>query len=132
MKRYGRGIIVWRGPLPFDLGRCERGALMEFVSQFSEVTDIYVDALKDVAVKLTDDEVGSRVNAEIQEVIANDVEVVTDHHQRKASADNKKPRRLDDVYGSVVAHLGLRLGAAAVGRSWRSDHRTLAPEAAGQ
>lgn len=96
-----QGIIVWRGPLPFDLGRCERGALMEFVSQFSEVTDIYVDALKDVAVKLTDDEVGSRVNAEIQEVIANDVEVVTDHHQRKASADNKKPRRLDDVYGSV-------------------------------
>ena len=95
------GLIVWRGPLPFDLGRCERGDFMYFISQWSEVSDVYVDALKDVAVKLTDDEVGSRVNAEIQEVIANDIEVVDDHHQRKASADNKKPRTLADVYGSV-------------------------------
>jgi hypothetical protein len=95
------GIIVWRGPLPFELGRCERGSLMEFISQWSEVSDVYVDALKDVAVKLTDDEVGSRVNAEIQEVIASGIEVVEDHHQRKASADNKKPQTLADVYGSV-------------------------------
>ena len=58
------GLIVWRGPLPFDLGRCERGDFMDFVSQWPEVSDVYVDALKDVAVKLTDDEVGSRVNAD--------------------------------------------------------------------
>ncbi len=74
---------------------------MEFISQWSEVSDVYIDALKDVAVKLTDDEVGSRVNAEIQEVIANGIELVADHHQRKASADNKKPRTLADAYGSV-------------------------------
>ena len=79
---------------------------MDFVSQWSEISDVYVDALKDTAVKLTDDEVGSRVNAEIQEVIANDIEVVDDHHQRKASADNKKPRTLADVYGSTWSTTG--------------------------
>jgi hypothetical protein len=94
-------LIVWKGPLPFDLGQCERGALMDFVSQWSEISDVYIDALKDVAVKLTDDEVGARVNAEFQEVIANGVQVVVDHHQRKAGSDNKKPTKLADVYGSV-------------------------------
>lgn len=95
------GLIVWRGPLPFDLGRCKRGDLADFVSQFSEVSDVYMDSLKDMAVKLTDDEVGSRVNGELAELTARNVETVVDHHQRKSSADNKKPRTLADVYGSV-------------------------------
>jgi replicative DNA helicase len=101
------GLVVWRGPLPFDLGRCQRGDLLEFVSNWSEVSDVYIDALKDVAVKLTDDEVGSRVNAEFQQLIAHDIQLVADHHQRKASADNKKPRTLADVYGSTWLTTGM-------------------------
>lgn len=93
---------VWRGPLPFDLGRCERGSLADFLAEvYPEVTDVYIDSLKDVAVKLTDDEVGARVNGELQEVVARGIEVAVDHHQRKASSENKTLRRLDDVYGST-------------------------------
>ena len=66
---------------------------MDFVSQWSEISDVYVDALKDTAVKLTDDEVGSRVNAEIQEVIANDIEVVDDHHQPRRRRTTRSPGR---------------------------------------
>jgi replicative DNA helicase len=95
------GLIVWRGPLPFDLGRCERGDLAEFVDNFPEVTDVYVDALKDCAVKLTDDEVGSRVSNEFAELIAREIEVVVDHHQRKKGPGNAKPTSLADVYGST-------------------------------
>jgi len=94
-------VITWRGPLPFDLGRCQRGDLAGFVANWSEVTDVYIDALKDCAVKLTDDEVGSRVNAEFQHLVAGGVQLVVDHHQRKAGSDNKKPAKLDDVFGSV-------------------------------
>lgn len=97
-----RGLMVWRGPLPFDLGKCERGALAEFVAaECPEAKDVFIDSLKDVAIKLTDDEVGARVNGEIQELIAQGIEVVSGHHQRKAAADNKKPTKLADVYGSV-------------------------------
>lgn len=95
------GLIVWKGPLPFDLGRCERGDLAGFVSGFPEVSDVFVDSLKDVAQKLSDNEVGSRVNGEHQELIAQGTELVANHHQRKASGDNKCPTKLDDVYGST-------------------------------
>lgn len=96
------GLVIWRGPLPFDLGKCERGSLAEFVaSECPDATDVFIDSLKDVAVKLTDDEVGARVNGEIQQLIAQGIEVVSGHHQRKAAADNKKPTKLADVYGSV-------------------------------
>ena len=94
-------LVVWRGPLPFDLGKAEPGQFLEFVQAFPRVTDVFVDSLKDVAVGLTDDETGSRVNAEYQRLIAAGYEVVSSHHQRKATGDNKRPRTLDDCYGSV-------------------------------
>ncbi|MEK6272355.1 MAG: AAA family ATPase [Actinomycetota bacterium] len=94
-------LVVWRGPLPFDLGKAAPGQFLEFVQAFPRVTDVFVDSLKDIAVGLSDDEVGSRVNAEHQRLIAAGYEVVDSHHQRKATGDNKKPRTLDDCYGSV-------------------------------
>lgn len=94
-------LIVWKGPLPFDIGneKTERCALADFAESF-EATDVFIDSLKDVAVNLSKDEVGSRVNVAIQETIARGIEVCTNHHQRKASGDNKKPNKLADVYGS--------------------------------
>jgi replicative DNA helicase len=100
-------LLVWSGPLPFDLGRAEPGQFLDWIEQYSEVQTAIVDSLKDVAVKLTDDEVGARVNAERQRVVAADYELVEIHHQRKASPENRRPRQLDDVYGSTWLTAGV-------------------------
>lgn len=92
-------LVVWKGPLPFDLG-LEPRAFVPFVLAIGEVSDVFIDSLKDVAVDLSKDETGSRVNVAIQEVIAGGFEVVTSHHQRKAQSNGTKPTKLSDVYGS--------------------------------
>jgi replicative DNA helicase len=94
-------LIVWKGPLPFDV-TAKPSALARFVAEYG-AGDLFIDALKDVALDLTKDEAGSRVNRAFQEVIASGVELCVSHHQRKeqpASAKVAKPKRLADVYGS--------------------------------
>lgn len=107
-------LVVWPGPLPFDLGKAAPGQLVEFVSAFPEVDTVIVDSLKDVAVGLASDEVGARVNQEHQRVVAAGYELVVLHHQRKATGDNKRPTKLDDVYGSIF----LTAGAGSVVLLW--------------
>lgn len=92
-------LAIWRGPLPFDLAG-DPGRLAEFVGGFDAGT-VVIDSLKDVALDLSRDETGSRVNVALQELVATGVEVLVLHHQRKASADNRQPRALADVYGST-------------------------------
>jgi replicative DNA helicase len=92
-------LVVWPGPLPFDLGT-EPRAFEEFVQDIGGVSDVFIDSLKDVATDLTKDEVGSRVNVAFQTVIAGGVELCVSHHQRKEGRDSGKPKRLADVYGS--------------------------------
>ena len=91
-------LVVWRGPLPFQITKEPRG-LVELAESL-DATDIVIDSLKDVAAELTKDDVGSWVNIAFQEVIASDRELLVLHHQRKESQNGSKPRRLADVYGS--------------------------------
>jgi replicative DNA helicase len=92
-------LIVWEGPPPLDLVRHPE-ALVEWVAGF-DVADVYIDSLKDIMSPLSSDEVGAAYNRAVGAVIAAGVEVVVNHHQRKASGENKKPSSLADVYGSV-------------------------------
>jgi replicative DNA helicase len=92
-------LIVWPVPLPFDFVK-EPKALLAFIAAFGDVSDVFIDSLKDVAFDLAKDETGSRVNVAFQTVIAAGIELVVLHHQRKATADGGKPRKLADVYGS--------------------------------
>jgi hypothetical protein len=91
-------LAFWKGPLPFDVA-CEPERLLEFVQNFAGVDTLIVDSLKDVAMRLTEDETGAAVNHAIQCVIAADIEVVVLHHQRKQTGD-RKAREIADVYGS--------------------------------
>jgi replicative DNA helicase len=68
---------------------------------------VIIDSIKDAAVRLSDDETGGNVNRAIQSVIAQGVEVMAYHHQRKAQGENKKPKKLDDVYGSTWLTAGM-------------------------
>ena len=94
-------LTVWKGPLPFDVGR-EPEKLLAWVRETApEARTVAIDSLKDVALDLTKDEVGSRVNAALQSLVAENVEVAVNHHQRKGQAGGGKPRNLEDVYGST-------------------------------
>lgn len=98
-------LVVHRGP-PSPLITSDERALSRLAERAGAGT-VFIDSLKDVAVKLADDEAGARVNLAIQSAIADGLEVVVGHHQRKASTDNKKPAKLDDVYGSTWITSGL-------------------------
>jgi len=52
-------LLVWRGPLPFDLG-AEPERFVPFLHAL-DVGTVIIDSLKDVALDLTKDETGSRV-----------------------------------------------------------------------
>ncbi len=92
-------LVVWRGPLPFDIAS-EPERFVEFVAEYGAGT-VVLDSLKDVALDLTTDETGSRLNHALQLTTAEGIEVLALHHQRKQSAGNTKPKALADVYGST-------------------------------
>lgn len=92
-------LMFWKGPPPFDAGR-EPDAFAEWVVS-SGCSTCIIDSLKDIAADLSKDETGSRVNIAFQRIIANEVELFSLHHQRKATAENRKPKTLSDVYGST-------------------------------
>jgi hypothetical protein len=92
-------LIVWPGPLPFDVAT-EPRKLLEFAHAL-DVGTLVIDSLKDIAVDLEKGEVGARVNLAIQLLIADGIEVCLLHHPRKAQAgEQDKPKTLNDVYGS--------------------------------
>lgn len=93
-------LAVWKGPLPINV--LDRpAALADWISsEFPHASDVFVDSLKDLAPKLSDDEVGSRVNMARQELLARGIQVVELHHQRKEQRSEGKPKTLADVYGS--------------------------------
>lgn len=91
-------LRIWQGPLEFDLA-LEPDRLAQMALHLN-VGTVVIDSLKDVALDLARDEVGSRVNLAIQKVIAADIDVASLHHQRKQQQGQKTPRSLADVYGS--------------------------------
>jgi hypothetical protein len=98
-------LVVWKGPLPADLGK--RPSILLELAVVHGCDVVVVDSLKDAAVKITDDEVGGNVNRALQICLAEGVDVLALHHQRKGQGGNK-PTSLEDVYGStwVVAGAG--------------------------
>ena len=108
-------LIVWKGPLPFDIVTDPR-ALLRFVQTFEGVTDVFIDGLKDVVIGLSDDRVGAAYNQSRQLLLAADYQLVEQHHQRKEQRGNGagKPVKLADVYGSRW----LTAGAGSVVLLW--------------
>jgi replicative DNA helicase len=93
-----RQLVAWPGALPFDVV-AEPARLLAFAREHGAGT-IVIDCLKDLAPALSDEATGQAVNVAMQACVAAGVEVLALHHQRKAQAENKRPRRLADVYGS--------------------------------
>lgn len=98
-------LIVWRGPLEFDPTKDSR-TLADFAEGLNATT-LVIDSLKDLAPGLAQDEIGSAINMALQEVIVRGIQVLVLHHQRKPTADNKRPTSLSDTYGSTWLTAGM-------------------------
>ncbi len=92
-------LAVWKGPPPGDFARHPDTLLR--MCEAADADTVVVDSLKDVALKLTDDETVAALNSAHQRTVVAGVQLLALHHQRKRGADGGKPTTLDDVYGSV-------------------------------
>ncbi len=104
--------MVWKGPPPEDFAKNPK-LLLELARQAGADT-VIVDSLKDVALDIAKDEGGAGYNRARQIALAAGIEILEIHHQRKSQSDNRKPRKLDDVYGSNF----LTAGAGSVLLLW--------------
>jgi replicative DNA helicase len=107
-------LAVWRGPLPVDVLKGPAVLADWIEAEFPDVVDVVVDSLKDLAPKLSDDEVGGKVNLARQELLARGVQPFEVHHQRKEQRGQGSPKKLADVYGSRW----LTAGAGSVVLLW--------------
>lgn len=110
-------LIVWRGPLDFTLADPDNANRLASLAGDCEATTIVLDSLGNLAVGLADDAVGAAVNAALQECVAEGLEVLALHHNRKATDGNRRPRALDDIYGSRW----ITAGAGSVIALWAQD-----------
>lgn len=98
-------LVVWKGALPHDIGK--RPEILPALVEYLGAGTLVIDSLKDVAVKLLDDEVGGQVNHALQQTALLGTEVFVLHHQRKGQQGVKKPKSLDEVYGSTWLTAGM-------------------------
>lgn len=84
-------LRVWKGPPPADIARIP-GTLLSLVTA-ADADVVVIDSLKDAALGLSSDDVGSAVNRAIQEVLVHRVEVLILHHQIKRGGDGKARQR---------------------------------------
>lgn len=96
-------LVLWKGPPPRDLAR--HPDLLTALAKDHGADCVFIDSLKDVALGISDDEVGSGLNSAIQQALAEGIEVCALHHQRKGK-DGGKPKTLEDVYGSIWVTAG--------------------------
>lgn len=131
-------LVVWKGPPPRDFGR-HPDALLAMARE-ARADRVFIDSLKDVALGISDDEVGAGLNSALQLALAEGVDVCCLHHLRKGQGGGA-PKTLGDVYGStwiaagagsvvllwgaagdpVVGFVHLKQPAAALG-PWKIEH----------
>jgi len=98
---------IWDEPLSFKL-MDDPGRLADWVQEVCpDVGDVIVDSVKDLAVGISNDDVGAAVNIAWQGVIARKIDLLLLHHQRKAQSGTTRLNTLDDTYGSTWLTSGL-------------------------
>ena len=96
-------LVIWPGPPPSDLAK--HTELLTELADRAQADVVVVDSLKDAAVGLSEDEVGSGWNRAAQGLLATGRNLLVLHH-RKKQAKNAKTG-LDDIYGSTWLTSGM-------------------------
>jgi hypothetical protein len=107
-------LLAWRGPLPQDLLK-DQGQVLK-MAQENGCDVVVIDSLKDLCLNLSDDASGSAVNRALQMCLAEGIDVMALHHQRKRGGgeNSPMPNTLDAVYGSAW----ITAGAGSVVLLW--------------
>ena len=93
-RRLSERLVVWQGPPQEDMAK-DPGLLRELARK-AGARHVFVDSLKDAAIKLSDDEVGAAYNRARQLLISDGCQLCELHHLvKRASGDS-----VDDIYGS--------------------------------
>lgn len=92
-------LVVWQGPPPGDFAANPN--LLAEMCDAAGADTVVVDSIKDCVAKVSEDASGNGYNQARQRALAAGVQVVELHHQRKSSSENRAPKKLDDIYGSV-------------------------------
>ena len=104
-------FVAWSGPPPKDLAAMPE--LLVQLAREAKADTVVLDSLKDVAIGLSDDGVGAGLNRAMQTCVAEGVQVLALHHQRKG-VGGVKPKTLEDLYGSTW----IAAGAGSVVLLW--------------
>ena len=96
-------LFVWKGAPPIKV-EGDRDSLLTWIHGLDPtIGTVVIDSLKDMAIALSKDEIGSAVDHALRRVSDAGIEVLALHHMRKGQQEKGagKPRGLDDVYGST-------------------------------
>jgi hypothetical protein len=93
-------LVLHEGPLPVDITTPHGKDWVADQAQFHKADTVIVDSIKDVCPSPSEDGPANGYNLARQECIARGIEWLEGHHNRKASDGNRRPNKLDDVYGS--------------------------------
>jgi hypothetical protein len=99
-------LRVWKGPPPEDVAK--QPLMLLEMAEVADADLIVIDSAKDVALKLSADEIGAAYNSALQHCVAADIQVVVLHHPRKLSGETRDNpvRVLDDLYGAYWVTAG--------------------------
>lgn len=111
MEALEESLVVWRGPLEQDVA--QHPELLTRMCQASGCDTLVIDSLKDVTTELSTDEAGGGINRALQMALAEEIEVLVCHHQKKGQG-GAKPKTLEDVHGNSA----FRNGAGSVVLLW--------------
>jgi replicative DNA helicase len=93
-------LPIWKGPPPADVAK-DTSILLK-LAQAANADVIVLDSIKDMAIGLSEDDVGAAFNQAVQICLAAGIEVIGIHHPRKASQGNaREPLSVDEFYGST-------------------------------
>lgn len=112
-----RRFVMWDGPLDHPISvEAHQRWLTDRAHEY-EATTIVIDSLKDVLPNLSDEVGAGGYNLARQHALANGIEWIEIHHNRKSNADNRAPKQLDDVYGSRLLTAGAGSVVSLFGQS---------------
>ncbi|MFD5506989.1 AAA family ATPase [Streptomyces sp. NPDC127051] len=92
-------LVVWEGPPPYDLAK--QTDILAAMCEKAKADTVVIDSIKDAAVGISEDAVGAGYNRARQKALAEGVQVVESHHNRKAGTNGGPPNTMADIYGST-------------------------------
>jgi hypothetical protein len=94
-----QGLVILRGPPPADLAA--QPTLLAGLADHYGADVVYVDSVKDAALRLSTDEVGAAYNRARQHLLMTGCQICELHHTVKRGPDGAPPKSIADVYGSA-------------------------------